>query len=79
MKGFQPRTSRWFMVLFIALLVLLGLLAEQQLRERIQLKPLQVPAAEQSSSVAPVRADGPLHEIRQHGWAEIGVQPRWTF
>ncbi|MDH4558958.1 hypothetical protein E8F11_27935 [Pseudomonas sp. BN417] len=79
MKGFQSRTSRLFMALFIGLVVLLGVLAEQPLRERIQPKPLQVPAAEQSSSIAPVRADGPLDEVRQRGWAEIGVQPRWTF
>lgn len=79
MKGFQSRTSSLFMALFIGLVVLLGLLAEQQLRERIQPRPLHVPAVEQSSSIAPVRTDGPLHEVRQRGWAEIGVQPRWTF
>ena len=79
MKGFQPRTSRLVMALFIGLVVLLGLLADQQLRERIQPRTLQVPATEQSSSIAPVRTDGPLHEVRQRGWAEIRVQPRWTF
>ncbi|MCY1521974.1 hypothetical protein D9M68_568130 [compost metagenome] len=78
MKGFQPRTSKLFMALFIGLAVLLGLLAEQQLREGIQ--PMrQVPAAEHSRSVAPVRADGPLHEVREQAWAQIGAHPRWTF
>ena len=79
MKGFHPHTSKLFMVLCIGLAVLLGLLAEQQLRERIQPKPLQVPAAEQSSTATPIRADGPLHEVREQAWAQIGAQPRWTF
>ena len=79
MNGFQPRTSRLFMVLFIGLVVLLGIVAEQQLRERIQPEPLQVPATQQSRSIAPILVDGPLHEVRQSGWAEISVQPRWTF
>ena len=79
MKGFQPRTSRLFMALFIGLVVLLGVLAEQQLRERIQPMPLQVPAEEQSSSIAPVRVDGPLHEVSQNTRSEIRNQPRWVF
>lgn len=79
MKGFHPHRSKLFVVLFIGLAVLLGLLVEQQLRERIQPKPLQVPTAELSNAVAPIRADGPLHEIREQAWAQIGAQPRWTF
>ncbi|MNF61225.1 hypothetical protein D3C76_1597150 [compost metagenome] len=79
MKGFHPHASKLFMVLFIGFAVLLGLLAEQQLRERIQPKPLQVPAAEQSSTAMPIRVDGPLHEVRERAWAQIGAQPRWTF
>lgn len=79
MKGFQSHTSRVLKILLIGLLVMLGLLAEQQLRERIQPRSLQVPAPEQSSSALPIRADGPLHEVSQNTWSTIRNQERWVF
>ncbi|GLZ86285.1 hypothetical protein Pres01_23360 [Metapseudomonas resinovorans] len=79
MKGFQWLSSRWLMVLLIGLAVVLGIYAEHHLRERIQPAPVQVPAAEQSSRVAPIRADGPLHEVSQRMWTESRAQSRWVF
>ncbi|MCY1371694.1 hypothetical protein D9M69_588490 [compost metagenome] len=79
MKGFQWRSSRWLMVLLIGLVVVLGMLAEHALREQVQPKPMQVPAAEQSSSATPVRADGPLHEVSQVVPENIGTRARWVF
>lgn len=77
MKGFQPHTSRLLKVLLIGLAVLLGLLAEQLLRGRVQPGPLQVP--EQSTSVVPLRAHGPLHEVSQNALGGVRNQPRWVF
>ncbi len=79
MKGFQPRSSRLLTILLLGLAVLLGLLAEYQLRERIQPTPLRVPLYEQSSSAPPVRADGPLHEVSERARAASANQPRWVF
>lgn len=79
MNGFQWWSSRSRMVLLVGLVVALGMLAEHHLRERIRPIPLQVPAAAPSSPGAPVRADGPLHEVSQHRWTDAGAQPRWVF
>ncbi|MFC5696067.1 hypothetical protein ACFPU0_10930 [Pseudomonas sp. GCM10022186] len=79
MKGFQPHSSRLFTILLVGLVVLLGLLAEYQLRERIQPTPLQVPVHEQSSSAPPVRADGPLHEVSERARVASANRPRWVF
>lgn len=79
MKGFQWWSSGWLMGLLVGLVMVLGMLAEHHLREHIQPAPLQVPAAEQSSRSAPVRADGPLNEVSQHMWTDAGAQPRWVF
>lgn len=78
MKGFQWRFSRWLTALLIGLLVVLGMLAEHRLRERIQPGPLQVPAAEQGSAGAPAQADGALHEVSQRAWTGF-ARPRWVF
>ncbi|MDE3739518.1 hypothetical protein PSH28_23175 [Pseudomonas resinovorans] len=79
MNGFPWCSSKWLMAVLIALVVVLGTLAEHHLRDRVQPRPLQIPAAEPSSSTAPVRADGPLHEVSSRIQADIGIQPRWVF
>ncbi|MDH4583872.1 hypothetical protein E8F20_18615 [Pseudomonas sp. BN415] len=79
MNGFPWCSSKWLMALLIALVVILGTLVEYQLRDRVQPRPLQTPAAEQSRSTAPVRADGPMHEVSARIQADIGIQPRWAF
>ena len=79
MKGFQWWSPRWLMVLLIALVVVLGMLADYLLRERVQPTPLQIPAGEHSSRTAPVGADGPLHEVSQPVRTEVVTQVRWVF
>ncbi|MFZ6047996.1 hypothetical protein ACFW0H_17950 [Pseudomonas sp. CR3202] len=79
MKGFQPHLSRLLTILLIGLLVLLGLFVDRQLRERTQPRPLDIPVTEQSSSAAPDRSDGPLHEVGQRTRADFAIQARWVF
>ncbi|WP_044873417.1 hypothetical protein [Pseudomonas sp. LFM046] len=79
MKGFQTRSSRWLKVLLIGLVVLLGLFAEQKLREHLKSAPLQLPASDQTGFIAPSHAGGPLQEVSQTGQGEFRIQPRWVF
>jgi hypothetical protein len=67
------------MVLLIGLVVVLGMLADYLLREGVRPAPLQVPAVEQSSTTAPVRTDGPLHEVSQPVRTEVVTRLRWVF
>ncbi|UCO98322.1 hypothetical protein LF844_00430 [Metapseudomonas lalkuanensis] len=79
MKGFQWWSPSWLMVALIGLVVVLGMLADYFLREGARPAPLQIPAVEQSSRTAPVRADGPLHEVSQPAQTEVVTQLRWVF
>jgi hypothetical protein len=66
------------MVLVIGLLAVLGMFADYLLHEGARPALPQIPA-EQSSSTAPVRADGPLHEVSQPVQSEVATQLRWVF